>query len=314
MATKNRKPRIQKFINYTKEAFFWPVHLAVLTGITALAALGVILVPELASAIGAGGSEGLLVSSVILMAGGLELSFLSAITQNPRFVRAINAKYQQDIDAFQKTKTMVDYYNDLTLESQRRFDKLRKRLKEVRDSYKKLNPSIPNLVNRFLEKMNAIELSYVRLLYFKDKFPEMTNQDLMHQTASEIDKLNRELKEAGDRLKKIKEKRLRLAQMKMENYMKVQENREIIEEQLQTIEEMVEYIKDQPMTLQNTEREDIMIDNLLFETEQTQATMEEIESLMQSEYYPSVVDEFELDLDADAGTSTDSEAKTKGTE
>ncbi len=109
---KKRKPRIQKFINYTKEAFFWPVHLVVLTAITALAALGVILVPELAGMIGAGGSEGLLVASVILMAGGLELSFLSGITQNPRFIRAINAKYQSDIDAFQKTKTMVDYYND----------------------------------------------------------------------------------------------------------------------------------------------------------------------------------------------------------
>ena len=301
MATKNRKPRIQKFINYTKEAFFWPAHLVVLTAITALAALGVILVPELASAIGAGGSEGLLTASVILMAGGLELSFLSAITQNPRFVRAINAKYQSDIDAFQKTKTMVDYYNDLTLESQRRFDKLRKRLKEVRDSYKKINPTVPNLVNRFLNKMNAIELSYVRLLYFKDKFPVMTNQEVMHQTVTEIDKLNRELKEASDRLKKVKEKRLKLAQMKMENFIKVQENREIIEEQLQTIEEMVEYIKDQPMTLQNTEREDIMIDNLLFETEQTQATMEEIESLMQSEFYPGVVDDF--DFEAEMGES-----------
>ncbi len=270
-----------------------------LTAITALAALGVILVPEIASWIGAGGSEGLLAASVILMAGGLELSFLSSITQNPRFVRAINAKYQQDIDAFQKTKTMVDYYNDLTLESQRRFDKLRKRLKEVRDGYKKINSAVPNLVNRFLNKMNAIELSYVRLLYFKDKFPEMTNQDMMHQTVTEIDKLNRELKDASSRLRKIKEKRLKLFQMKMENYVKVQENREIIEEQLQTIEEMVEYIKDQPMTLQNTEREDIMIDNLLFETEQTQATMEEIESLMHSEFYPGVVDDFDLDSDTD---------------
>ena len=60
----------------------------------------------------------------------------------------------------------------------------------------------------------------------------------------------------------------------------VQENKEVIEEQLQTIEEMVEYIKDQPISVQNTEREDVMIENLLFETEQTQQTMEEIESLM----------------------------------
>jgi small-conductance mechanosensitive channel len=90
--------------------------------------------------------------------------------------------------------------------------------------------------------------------------------------------------------------------MRMENYLKVRENREVIEEQLQTIEEMVEYIRDQPMTLQNTEREDIMIDNLLFETEQTQQTMEEIESLMRSEFYPGMSEDFERDAeDADRG-------------
>ncbi|MDX2250310.1 MAG: hypothetical protein SF052_26240 [Bacteroidia bacterium] len=292
--TKKSKPnRIQKFINYTKEAFFWPAHLVMMAGITALAALGIFIVPELASGLDAG----LVTSSIILMAGGVELMLLSAISQNPRFIRAINAKYQQDIDAFQKTKTLVDYYNELTLESQGRFDKIRKRIKDVRESFKKLNTTVPSLVNSFLNKMNAIELSYARLLYFRDKFPELSNETVIHQTVQEIDKLNQELKNATSRLKKIKEKRLKLLEMRMDNYYKVRENREVIEEQLQTIEEMVEYIKDQPMTLQNTEREDIMIDNLLFETEQTQQTMEEIESLIQSEFYPGIVDDMDSEMD-----------------
>jgi DNA repair exonuclease SbcCD ATPase subunit len=293
---KTKKSRIQKFINYTKEAFFWPAHLVMMAGITAITALGI----SFASALP--WDPALTTSSMILMAGGLELMLLSTISQNPRFIRAINAKYQKDIDAFQKTKTLVDYYNELTLESQGRFDKLRKRIKEVRESFKKLNTTVPTLVNSFLNKMNAIELSYARLLYFKDKFPELTNENAIHQTVQEIDKLNQELKNASTRLKKIKEKRLKLLEMRMDNYYKVRENREVIEEQLQTIEEMVEYIKDQPMTLQNTEREDIMIDNLLFETEQTQQTMEEIESLMQSEFYPGIVNDIDDDFGSDFGS------------
>jgi predicted nucleic acid-binding Zn-ribbon protein len=288
--SKKTKTRIQKFINYTKEAFFWPVHLVMMSIIGGLAALGVIFAPELP-----GLAPELITPSIILMAGGLELMLLSAISQNPRFIRAINAKYQKDIDAFQKTKTLVDYYNELTLESQQRFDKLRRRIKAVRDSFKKLNTTVPTLVNSFLNKMNAIEVSYARLLYFQDKFPELANENAIHQTVQEIDRVNQDLKNASSRLKKIKEKRLKLLEMRMENYYKVKENREVIEEQLQTIEEMVEYIKDQPMTLQNTEREDIMIDNLLFETEQTQATMEEIENLMQSEFYPGITDDFDIE-------------------
>ena len=279
MAKKKSKSRIQKFINYTKEAFFWPVHLTLMAVITGLATLGVLVAPELLNP----GMAPIAQLSIILMAGGLELFTLSSISQHPRFIRAINAKYQKDIDAFQKTKTLVDYYNELTLESQQRFDRLRKRIKEVRESFKKLNTTVPSLVNSFINKMNAIELSYARLLYYRDKFPELTNETVIQRTVHEVDKLNQELKNASSRLRKIKEKRLRLLEMRMENYYKVRENREVIEEQLQTIEEMVEYIKDQPMTLQNTEREDIMIDNLLFETEQTQQTMEEIESLMQAE-------------------------------
>lgn len=294
---KKKKSRVQKFINYTKEAFFWPVHLTIMAGITAFAALGIFLAPN----INIGLEPGLVTSAIILMAGGLELMVLSWISQNPRFIRAINAKYQKDIEAFQKTKTLVDYYNELSLESQQRFDKLRKRVKEVREGFKKLNTSVPTLVNSFLNKMNAIEVSYARLLYFKDKFPSLTNETAIQKTVQEIDRLNQELKNASPRLKKIKEKRLKLLEMRMDNYYKVRENRDVIEEQLQTIEEMVEYIKDQPMTLQNTEREDLMIDNLLFETEQTQQTMEEIENLMQSEFYPGIVDDFEGDSSFEGG-------------
>jgi DNA repair exonuclease SbcCD ATPase subunit len=262
-----------------------------MAALAGLAAIGIAVAPEL------GMDPAIALPSIIFMAGGLELMLLGGISNNPRFVRAINAKYQKDIDAFQKTKTIVDYYNGLTLESQRRFDKLRKRVKELRDSFNKMNTRVPDLVSTFLNKINAIEISYARLLYFKDKFPELTSDQIIQQSVQEIDKLNQELKTADGRLKKVKEKRLRLLQMRMDNYYKVRENREVIEEQLQTIEDLVEYIKDQPMTLQNTAREDLMIDNLLFETEQTQQSLEEIESLMQSEFYPGLVDDLESEAD-----------------
>lgn len=282
---KKQKSRIQKFINYTKEAFFSPMHLLGLGIIAAATVLGALILPGL----------GVEPESIILMGGGLEMILLSTISNNPRFIRAINAKYQKDIDAFYKTKTIVDYYNAMTQDSQIRFDTLRKRIREVRDNFKKTATNAPQLVNNFMKKLTSIESSYARLLYFKDKFPQLAGEQIMQKTVMEIDKLNQELKTAKGRLKQIKEKRLKLLQMRMDNYYKVGENREVIEEQLQTIEEMVEYIKDQPMTLQNTEREDIMIDNLLFETEQTQESLEEIESLMRSEFHPDLVGDLTME-------------------
>ena len=144
---KKRKSRIQKFINYTKEAFFFPAHLLGLAAISALTVLGLLILPAMP-----GFLQGIEPASLILIGGGLELMLLSTIANNPRFIRAINAKYQKDIDAFYKTKTLVEYYNALSLESQARFDKLRKRIKEVRDSYKKTTNSAPTLVNKFFSK------------------------------------------------------------------------------------------------------------------------------------------------------------------
>lgn len=255
--------------------------------IAGAAAFGVYLANSLSGIF----DPGLALPATIFMAGGLELMLLSAIANNPRFIRAINAKYQKDIDAFQKTKTLVEYYNNLTHESQKRFDKFRNTVKDVRENYTKISTTAPNLVNNFLAKLSTMELSYVRLLYFKDKFPSLEKGDMAHTIVTEIDKLNQELRTASDRVKKAKEKRLKLLEMRMDSYQKVQENQVIIEEQLTTIEEMVAYMKDQPMSIQNTEREDVMIDNLLFETEQTQQSLEEIESLMRSEFFPSAMDD-----------------------
>ena len=290
---KNR-PRIQKFINYTKEAFRWPVHLLMMGTLATVATLLAVFIPEWTTL-----DPALTTASIVMMAGGLELVLLSAISNHPRFIRAMNAKYQKDIDAFYKTKTLVEYYNKLSMESQRRFDRFRERIREVRDTFKKLNTTVPQLVNRFLNKLTAIELSYARLLYFRDKYPEKNKDEVAHKTVQEIDKLNQELKNASERVKSVKEKRLKLLEMRMDDLYRVQENREIIEEQLKTIEGLIEYIKDQPMTLQNTERESIIIDNLLFETEQTQQSLEEIESLMYSEFYPGLSDDMNLE---DGGT------------
>jgi len=212
------------------------------------------------------------------------LLWLSAIANNPRFIRSINAKYQQDIDKFYQAKTLVDYYNNLSYESQSKFDKLQKNIKNIREGFSRLNSSMPDMLANYGKKLAQMELAYVRLLYFKDRFPTFAGDAAKDHTIREIDDLNQELKTAtNQRLRQIKEKRLKLLQMRMDNFQKVVENREIMDEQLQTMEEIVEYLKDQPMAI-NTMQEDAMIDNILFETEQTQQNLAEIESIMSSDF------------------------------
>lgn len=264
----------QKFINYTREAFFSNVH-----------AVGAAAIGATTFAIAAGFQlVNIDLMPLLLVAGGAELLWLSAIANNPRFIRSVNAKYQQDIDKFYQAKTLVDYYNNLSYESQSKFDKLQKNIKNIREGFSRLNSSMPDMLANYGKKLAQMELAYVRLLYFKDRFPTFAGDAAKDHTIREIDDLNQELKTAtNQRLRQIKEKRLKLLQMRMDNFQKVVENREIMDEQLQTMEEIVEYLKDQPMAI-NTMQEDAMIDNILFETEQTQQNLAEIESIMSSDF------------------------------
>ncbi len=272
----NNSVRREKFINYVKEAFKMPFHLVTLGLISAASIAGTLL---------AWNANTPFDPSVFIMLGiGAELALLGAITRNDRFVRAINAKYKEKIDEYYKTLSLADYYNKLSGSAQKRFDKLRLTLKEVRERYKKIGINSQSLVDNFLKKIEAIEHSYIRLIFFKDKFPELAGDEVVYETQREIDTLTQELKTATGRLKEVKAKRLRLLELKMENFHKIRENKEIIEERLQTIEDMVEYIKDQPMTMMQSDKDDVMIDNILFDAEQTQESLSEIESLMQSEF------------------------------
>lgn len=275
MATENR-PRLEKFINYTKEAFKFPFHLMGLGVITAASVIGTWVAYQMDTPFDP--------AVFLLIGAGAEMALLGAISRNERFVRAINAKYKDKIDEYYKTKNLIDYYNRLSHTAQQRFDRLKHTLKDVRDRYQKVGVSSSVLVDNFLAKLNSIETSYVRLLFFKDKFPELANDKIIYETQREMDTLIQEVKQSSGKLKEIKEKRLKLLDMKMQNFGKIRENKEIIEERLQTMEDMIEYIKDQPMTMMQSDKDDVMIDNILFDAEQTQDSLAEIESLIQSEF------------------------------
>lgn len=271
-------PRTEKFINYVKEAFYTPFHLASMGVITATSFLATILASD--------GSLAFSPAVFLLLGVGAEMTLLGALSRNPRFIRAINARHKDKIDEYYKTRALVDHYNLLSINAQQRFDKMQKTIKEVRERYKKVGSNSPTLVDGFLTKLNQIEMSFVRLLYYKDKFlPELSNgQTLADETVNEIDMLNQEIKVSTGKLKEVKMKRLKLLEMKMENFLKIRENKEIIEERLQTMEDMVEYFKDQPMTMLQSDKDDVMMDNILFDAEQTQESLAEIESMMQSEF------------------------------
>lgn len=261
---------IRKFVNYTKEAFFWPFHMmgmGILAAVTATA--GILLNQFLHLDVG----------GFVFLFGGMEMVFLSLITRSKRFRRAINFKYRSELQAYAYVAKLTEFYNSLSAKGQRRFEDFRVKLNEAKSNYSKLNSSFPDLVQQYQEKIDTLQLNYIRLLASYDRFPQLLAQDDPNTLRQQIDEIRGGMGDDSAKLREIKEKRIRLLQDRIRNYHSMQENAKVIEEQLRTIEEMVKYFNEQPLAAKSNEGTSL-IDNLLNETNDLHNTLSQVEDIM----------------------------------
>lgn len=266
---------IRKFINYTKEAFLWPAHLIGM-GIMGLATLAGMVVGVQAFDLNVGG--------LLFGFAGLEMLFLGAITRSRRFRRAINMKYHAELQAYAYAAKLTEYYNILSAKNQRRFEDFRLKLAEAKQNYSKLNDKFPEIVQQYQEKIDVLQLQYLRLLSTFDRFPDLLRQDDPSHLRKQIDEIRGSMGDDSAKLREIKEKRIALLQDRIRNFHGLQENSKMISEQLRTIEEMLQYLIEQPLAAKATEGT-ALIDNLLNETGDLHNTLSQVEEIMRQDLY-----------------------------
>ncbi|MEM0998359.1 MAG: hypothetical protein AAGN35_14965 [Bacteroidota bacterium] len=265
--------KILKFINYTKEAFLWPVHLVFLGFLTLTTIAGLFALPEFL---------GLNPTGLLFIAGGIEMLSLSAIVNSRRFRRAINAKYSRELQGFAYLKQLTDMYNALSAGNQRRFESFRNQLNEVKKNYANLNSSVPDLVMQYIEKIDHLQLNYIRLLTVQDRFPEMMQQSDSEAIRQQIRTIRAGMGNDSPKLREVKQKRIALLEKRLRNYTEASENGKVIDQQLKTIEEMIQFFAEQPIN-DRTRDEVGIIDNLLSETDELHTTLGEVDDIMRTE-------------------------------
>jgi hypothetical protein len=264
---------IRKFINYTKEAFFWPFHLIGM-GILAMVTAGAMVLLYNVFHFD--------VLGIGFVFGGLELTFLSLITRSKRFRRAINMKYRVELQSYAYVAKLTEYYNILSAKSQRRFEEFRVKLGEAKQNYSKLNERFPEIVQQYQEKIDVLQLNYIRLLSTFDRFPDLLKQDDPTNLRRQIEEIRGSMGDDTGKLREIKEKRIALLQDRMRNYNGLLENSKLVSEQLRTIEEMLKYLIEQPLATKASEGTSL-IDNLLTETGELHNTLSQVEEIMRSD-------------------------------
>jgi hypothetical protein len=297
-------------INYTKEALFNTWNLVFLiTAVAVAAGLGLVgfvpaWLPEL----------------LLLLAGGAELLYLGVMPRHERFQRYVRAEKRAERH---QAPTQREIFSQLRNRSQRRYAKLRKLKEQIQANYQKLSYASQGILSNHIDKIDGLLDSYLDLLHQRERYRDFMDSATENRILQSIDSLKKDMADDPDRVRAVKERRLKVLERRLARFRKAHENLEIIGAQLSTIEDVVRYIHEQSWTLQNPEEVTTQLDTLLQEVEETQSSIREIEDVFSapSDYLGDEVDEDLESLDAELDAATggdldlpDEEVPVSGTE
>ena len=281
-------------INYTKEALFNTWNLVFLIAVAAAAAaLGVIeflpaWLPQL----------------ILLVGGGAELTYLGVMPRTERFQRYVRAEKRAERH---QAPSQREIFSQLRNQSQRRYAKLRKLKDQIQINYQKLSYASQGILSSHVDKIDGLLDSYLDLLHQRERYRDFMDSATENRILESIESLKKDMADDPDRVKAVKQRRLKVLERRLARFRKAHENLEIIGAQLSTIEDVVRYIHEQSWTLQNPEEVTTQLDTLLQEVEETQGSIREIEDVFAapSDYLDEGLGEDIEALDAELDAATE---------
>ena len=281
-------------INYTKEALFNTWNLVFLIAVAAVAAaLGVIeflpaWLPQL----------------ILLVGGGAELTYLGVMPRTERFQRYVRAEKRAERH---QAPSQREIFSQLRNQSQRRYAKLRKLKDQIQTNYQKLSYASQGILSSHVDKIDGLLDSYLDLLHQRERYRDFMDSATENRILESIESLKKDMADDPDRVKAVKQRRLKVLERRLARFRKAHENLEIIGAQLSTIEDVVRYIHEQSWTLQNPEEVTTQLDTLLQEVEETQSSIREIEDVFAapSDYLDEGLGEDIEALDAELDAATE---------
>ncbi len=279
-------------INYTKEALFntWNLVFLIATAVVA-AGLGMV-----------GLFPGWLPQLILLLAGGAELIYLGVMPRHARFQRYVRAEKRAEQH---QAPSQREIFSQLRNQSQRRYAKLRKLKDQIQANYQKLSYASQGILTNHVDKIDGLLDSYLDLLHQRERYRDFMDSATEDRILNAIEALKKDMSDDPDRVRAVKERRLKVLERRLARFRKAHENLEIIGAQLSTIEDVVRYIHEQSWTLQNPEEVTAQLDTLLREVEETQSSIREIEDVFSapSDYLDEEGEDLEaLDAELDAAT------------
>ena len=252
-------------INYTKEAFLNGWNLAF---------VAVALFISLIVGMDIGEPGAFIAALLVTMAP--EALYLGVVPRMDRFQRAVRSR---KLAGQRRDPSQKEIYRQLSRQSQRRYARLRQLEDAIEANYDKLSGASQGLLQTHLRKIDGLLEAHLNLLHRRERYRDKSEAATESEVRRSIEAVRERLEEASPRVRKVKERRLRILKQRLHRFREGHENNEVIEAQLQTIEDVVRYIHEQSWTLHDPEEITHQLDTLLDEVEETQQSVQEVEEV-----------------------------------
>jgi hypothetical protein len=227
----------------------------------------------------------------LLLAGGLELIYLSTIPQNSRFQRLVRSWRYED-EKRRRERSLNAMFLELPPEMRARYAQLDGTCRAIRENYSRLTSTSQMFVEQMESKLQALSQSYVRLLnsaFHHREYLHVTNPDAIRRECAQLQK---ELDKDSPKVQEINRKRIEILNKRVEKYDKIRENCQVIDAQCAAIEDVLQLIRDQSVTMHDPQQISDHLDSLVKDVEQTEETVREVESIF--ELSPLGAPDFEI--------------------
>lgn len=263
---------VNKYINYTREAFFLPLHLGALTVLSLATAAAMVALPLVFNTPG---------WYTLFFLAGAEFLYLGTVTRSKLFRRAINARHAKEILAFEKMQNLTEAYNALSMAGQRRFENFREEVKRSQKRFENANKGFPDMVEDFTARMDDLQISFARLLGDYENGKKILGDTTPEKMQESIHEIEQNLAADPGPLRDMKEKRLKVLKDRLAAHGRSSDKIQMFEDKLSTMEDMAKLMNEQPGNLSTVSHDLESIDSLLTEVRDLHGNLSDIEDIMQ---------------------------------
>lgn len=251
----------QESISYVKEALKSQYNWIGIAGIATFALLSGSVLP-------------------LLLGAGLELMYLSAVPQNPRFQRLVRSR--KYLDERRRLEARLGQMA-LTLppDMRKRYENLQAVSAGIRSNYAQLSATSQIFVRQMEEKLDGLLQGFLRLLAAAWQHSEYLKMTSPESIKSEMAQLEKGIAGEPPKVQEINRRRIEILQKRLEKFGKIRENYQVIIAQCAATEDVLALIRDQSVSMKDPQQVSEQLGSLVRDVEQTEDTVKEMEAIFE---------------------------------